>query len=166
MFKQPMRKSNQEIIDPVEIEEILKNGRVCRLAMCKNNSPYIVPLNYGYDNGYLYFHCAEEGLKIEILKENPHVCFEIETDLHLKSNDEPCTWSQYYKSIIGFGRAHFLKYREEKLKALLILMNHYRAQDWKIPDVKIDGVTIIEVKIDSITGKKKGIDGCNIYFNK
>ncbi len=149
-----MRKSKQEIADPDEIAEILRRGQVCRLAMCRGNVPYVVPLNYGYADGSLYFHCADEGLKVDILKENNTVSFEITIDTHLKTNDEPCNWSQFYRSIIGFGHAVFLKTREEKRRALLVLMNHYVEKDWEIPDAKIDNVTLIEVKIDNLTAKK------------
>lgn len=45
-----------------------------RLAMTDGLNPYIIPLNYGYtyEDGKLviYFHCAKEGRKLDILKKN------------------------------------------------------------------------------------------------
>lgn len=151
-----MRKKKQEISDKAEIDEIINSAEICRLAMCRGSIPYVVPLNFGYDDGCLYFHCANRGLKIDILKENPNVSFEFESDVHLITNETPCDWSQYYRSVIGWGKASFLSDREEKRKALLILMNQYDERDWRIPDEKVDNVTIIKVVIDRMTGKRDG----------
>lgn len=156
MFDRHMRKAKQQITDPTEIEEIIAKGKICRLAMCSKGKPYMVPMNYGYADGSLFFHCASEGLKIDILKENPYVCFEIEADVHLITTEDPCDWSQYYRSVIGFGKAQFIEGREEKREALLIMMNHYERRDWNLPAAKVDGVTMIRVEIDSMTAKRDG----------
>ena len=151
-----MRKKKQEIIGREEIDEIINSAEVCRLAMCRGSIPYVIPMNFGYDNGCLYFHCASNGLKIDILRENPNFCFEFESDVNLITNETPCDWSQFYRSVIGWGQASFLSTHEEKLEALLILMNQYEKRDWKIPDSKVDTITIFKVVIDKITGKKDG----------
>jgi len=156
MFDRTMRKNKQQIKEMIEIKEIIKNGDICRLAMCSGDVPYMVPLNYGYEDGVLYFHCANKGLKIDILKENPNVCFEIETDVRLITTEEPCNWSQYYRSVIGFGEARFIEEREDKRRALLIMMNHYERRDWQLPDEKVDGVTMIAVEIASMTARRDG----------
>lgn len=151
-----MRKKKQEISDPAAIDEIIQSADVCRLAMCRDSIPYVVPLNFGYNDGCLYFHCADRGLKIDILKENANVCFEFESNVHLVTNETPCDWSQYYRTVIGWGRAAFLSDREEKRKALHILLDQYEEQEWKIPDENVDNVTIIKVTIDRMTGKRDG----------
>ncbi len=63
-----MRRQEREIRDEAEIQEILEKGLVCRLGLYDGQYPYVVPLNYGYRNGCMYFHCAREGRKIDILK--------------------------------------------------------------------------------------------------
>jgi len=65
-----MRRKDKEIKEIKDIEEILHKATVCRVAMVSNNSPYIVPLNFGYKDRCLYFHSAGEGKKLDILREN------------------------------------------------------------------------------------------------
>jgi uncharacterized protein len=58
-----MNNEEQEIKDLEQIEEIIHNSTVCRIALCENGVPYIVPLSFGYRDKKLYFHCAKEGKK-------------------------------------------------------------------------------------------------------
>ena len=72
-----MRRKDREIEDRAELESIIGAAMVCRLAMSEDDRPYIVPLCFGYKDGNLYFHSAEEGKKLEILRVNSSICFEI-----------------------------------------------------------------------------------------
>ncbi|OYT28149.1 hypothetical protein B6U98_05470 [Thermoplasmatales archaeon ex4572_165] len=67
-----MRRKEKEIQDKSKIIEILKITKYLTIAMCKDNIPYLVTLTRGYDSkrNSIYFHCAKEGKKIDILKEN------------------------------------------------------------------------------------------------
>ena len=56
-----MRRKEKEIKDTAEIEEILSKAFVCRLGLCDNGRPYVVPLCFGYEDNALYIHCAKEG---------------------------------------------------------------------------------------------------------
>lgn len=85
-----MRRKDKEISEFEQIEAILKRERVCRLALSENNTPYLVPLSYGYANKTLYFHSAPEGKKIEILRTNPKLCFEIESNIEVVTDPLPC----------------------------------------------------------------------------
>ena len=73
-----MRKKEYQITDFSEIEKIIESSLICRLGLCNNNIPYVVPLNFGYKEKVLYFHSAPEGKKIEYIRKNNNVCFEIE----------------------------------------------------------------------------------------
>ena len=73
-----MRRNEREITDPKIIEEIIHQATICRIALYDADYPYIVPLNYGYESGALYFHSAKEGKKIDLIRKNSRVCFEIE----------------------------------------------------------------------------------------
>ena len=112
--------SKQIITDKDKIEQILNQGTVCTVAMSVNDKPYQVALNYGYENGYLYFHSSKKGKKIEILKKNPEVCFLIQTDVEIVRSEEACDWSMKYKSVMGFGRVVFIHEINKKISALKI----------------------------------------------
>lgn len=75
-----MRRTDREIANRKEIEDILRRSTVCRLAMIDAGRPYLVPLCFGYDAGILYFHSAPVGKKIDLLKKNRNVCFEFDAD--------------------------------------------------------------------------------------
>jgi hypothetical protein len=87
-----MRRRDKEIKDPKILESILRKAAVCRLGLSEKNTPYIVPLNFGYRANCLYFHPAGEGRKINILKKNNRVCFEAELEVELIQAEKACDW--------------------------------------------------------------------------
>lgn len=150
-----MRRKEKEITDEVAIEEIIQTGQICRIGIIGNEFPYIVPVNYGYEDKCLYFHTACEGQKIEMLKINPNVCIQIDTDVSIEETEIPCNWSTKYKSVIGFGRASFIEDMEAKKNALGIIVKHYKAdfsQDYKYSGM--DKVCIIKIELFNVTGKQ------------
>ncbi len=153
-----MRKKEYEITDPAEIEGILREALICRLAMTDGQVPYVVPLNFGYRERALYFHTGRAGKKIDILKKNPVVCFEADIDAELMPSDTACGYSMRYRSVIGTGRAEFLDDRDMKRNALDIIMGHY--SDRENPEYRedsFDRACIIRVKIGAMTGRKSGV---------
>lgn len=73
-----MRRSEKEITDKTQIDSIIFRSKVYRLGLSDEGQPYIVPLCFSYDGKALYFHCAKEGRKIDILRKNSNVCFEFD----------------------------------------------------------------------------------------
>jgi len=154
--KSHMRKKEKEITDIASIESIINSCLVCRLALCDEDQPYIVPLNFGYKDGTLYFHSALEGKKIDLLNKNNKVCFEFDTDLKLENGDKACSWTANYKSVIGFGKATFIEDSESKIDGLNIIMSQYSDKSFNYPDTVVNKTAIFKVEIDSMTGKKSG----------
>ncbi len=151
-----MRKKEQEIKNIKDIEAIIEQAEICRLALCDFNMPYIVPLCYGYKEKTLYFHCAPEGKKIDILKKNNNVCFEIEAGAVINKSDIPCNWAIRYKSVIGFGKAYLVTNAQEKKAALDILMSHYANGKFDYLPKSFANALIIKVVIENMTGKRSG----------
>jgi nitroimidazol reductase NimA-like FMN-containing flavoprotein (pyridoxamine 5'-phosphate oxidase superfamily) len=149
-----MRRQDKEIKDPGEIESILKMAHIVRLAMVNDGDPYIVPLNYGYKDNALYIHCAREGRKIDILRKNPRICFEIEGPSNLVTGKDACDWTWHYRSLIGYGTIEILKNKDEKMAGLDILMAHFGKNDNRYRSELVDAVYILKLNIDSITGKQ------------
>jgi len=151
-----MRRKEQEITDRAAIESIIARSAVCRLALSEDGRPYIVPLCFGYEDNALYFHTAREGKKIDILKKNNRVCFEVDCDHELVTNETPCRWSMKYRSVIGVGKASFIDDPELKGKALDIVMRHYGGRPSGYLAAAMDKMLIIKVEIESVTGKYSG----------
>ena len=120
-----MRRRNQEIVDPKIIEEILSKTKICRIGMIDEDVPYIVPLNYGYFDHTIYIHSASEGKKIDLLRTNNKVCFEIEYTTEIIKNDVSCEWSAKYRSLIGYGTVEIITDHEKKKHCLDIIMAHH-----------------------------------------
>jgi len=155
-----MRRKDKEITDNAEIESIIRRSMVCRLAMTDKNRPYIVPLCFGYKDHTLYFHSAGHGKKLDMLKKNHSVCFEFDIDYELIKSDKACEWGMTYKSVIGFGKASFIKDPESKRRALNIIMLHYSGESFDYPEAKIKNTVVFKVNIEHMTGKysKPGIN--------
>jgi nitroimidazol reductase NimA-like FMN-containing flavoprotein (pyridoxamine 5'-phosphate oxidase superfamily) len=152
-----MRRKEKAITKPKELEAIITSAQVCRLAFADHNTPYIVPMHFGIQGNNLYFHCASKGRKLDFIKQNPVVCFEIEGDLRIINTGKPCNWSTRYASIIGYGNASIITDPPQKKEALGIIVSHYApANDYVFPENKVNEVTIIKVEITSLTGKKSG----------
>lgn len=151
-----MRRKNNEITDPLIIEEILRTARIVRLAMSDAGEPYLVPLNYGYCDGALYIHCAKEGRKIDILRYYPRVCFEIEGTHQLVTGPKACDWTMKYRSLIGYGRVEILELTEDKIAGLDILMRHFGKTDNTFQAEHVENIFILKLNIESVTGKQSG----------
>ena len=151
-----MRRKDKEIKDKNEIEAILEKATFCRVAFSENETPYIVPVNFGYEDDCLYFHSASDGRKIETIKKNNRVCFEMDIDQEVVKSEKPCNWSVKYRSVIGFGRALFVDDLEEKRRALNIIVRHYSGAFYDYPDNALREVAVVKIEIESMTGKKSG----------
>ena len=89
---------------------LLKSELIGRVGCFDGNKVYVVPITYAYDNGYIYGH-TKDGLKIQIMRNNPNVCFEIDWMKDLSN----------WKSVIVYGIFEELK-GDEANKGLEILM--------------------------------------------
>src|SRR5690242_19978663 len=128
-----MRRSDKEITDGDELRAILAAARVCRLAMCDGDRPYLVPLSFALDGDDLVLHAAREGRKLEVLRRNPAVCFEVEEGVEVRPGPTACDFSQAYRSVIGFGEVEFVEDRAERLRLLSLFGPRYGAPPGDIP---------------------------------
>jgi nitroimidazol reductase NimA-like FMN-containing flavoprotein (pyridoxamine 5'-phosphate oxidase superfamily) len=116
-------------------------------------------MNFGFKDNCLYLHSAVEGRKIDILKENNNICFEVDIENEIIESEIACNWGMKYYSVIGSGKAYFIEDTEEKEKVLDIIMQKYSANDAKSFEYSpsaLANTTVINVKLTEITGKKSG----------
>ncbi len=150
-----MRKFNQEIKDPKIIEEILSDSEICRIAMMDGDKPYILPFNYGYEINTIYIHCAPEGKKIDLLKVNGSVCFEVEHTAELLKAEKACKWATRYRSIVGYGEVEILNEFDQKKRGLEIIMRSNGAEgDLNFEKKQIDAVAILKLNISELSAKQ------------
>jgi nitroimidazol reductase NimA-like FMN-containing flavoprotein (pyridoxamine 5'-phosphate oxidase superfamily) len=105
-----------------ECHRALQKASVGRLGCTRNNQPYVVPINFAFDGSYLYGFTTL-GQKIEWLRSNPFVCFEI----------DEMTGHNEWMSIICFGRYEELpdkaEYEKARIRAYTLLQK--RAMWWE-----------------------------------
>ncbi len=150
-----MRKSNQEIKEVKIIEEILAGAEICRIAMIDGDMPYMLPFNYGYKNRCIYIHSAPAGKKIDLLRKNGHVCFEVEQTARVIPKEKACKWATLYRSVIGYGEVEIMTDFENKKRGLQIIMAQHGAPD--IPEFQpkeVESMVILKLTISSLTGKQ------------
>lgn len=124
--------------------------------MVDGNTPYMVPLNFGYRDMCLYFHGATKGKKIDILKTNPNVCFEFDIHTELVQKEKPCSWGMNFQSVIGFGTSVFIEDQVEKETALHIIMGQYSEKPFSFDKSTIRETYVFKVIINTMTGKQSG----------
>ncbi len=149
-----MRRKEDEITDSAVLEKLLSTATVCRIGIANDNMPYIVPMSYGYKDKTLYFHSADSGRKIDMMKANPHVCFEVEAGVEIRQTDNPCHWGVNYQSVIGYGDVSFIEDMKEKKAALNWLLNQYSDDEFDLQDASVEVTTVFKVSITSMTGKE------------
>jgi len=156
--KYHMSKKEREITEQNTLMEILRQGKYVVISMCRDNEPYVVTLNYGYDENRnaLYFHCAQKGLKLDFINHNSNVCATVIEDRGYKMGE--C--SHGYRSVVFWGRMCEIKDLPEKKHAIGVLLAHLeddpdkvRERSLKSEEVYKD-VGILRLDIMEITGKQ------------
>lgn len=152
-----MRRSEREVKSFSEILDIVEKSDVVRVSFFDEKYPYIVPLSFGFeadgDDLKLYFHCAAEGKKIELIEKNNNVCFECDVFDGYRGSGMSIT--TFYKSVIGFGKVHKCE-NEEKVKGLELLMKHcgYEAErEMLLKCAKLQSTAVFCLEAEEISGK-------------
>jgi uncharacterized protein len=149
-----MRRGDKEITNRAEIDSVIRRSQVCRLGMADGDQPYVVPLCFGYDGKVLYFHCAEEGRKLDVLRNHRKVCLEFDVVEDVVEADDACDWGIRYQSVIGFGSASFVENAVEKKDALNLVMAQYSNRKFSYSEAALSRTTVVKVVIESLTGKQ------------
>jgi nitroimidazol reductase NimA-like FMN-containing flavoprotein (pyridoxamine 5'-phosphate oxidase superfamily) len=157
-----MRRRDREVYGTDEIFDILNRCDTLRIGISGDKYPYVVPVSFGaeLDNGeiVIYFHCAKEGMKLDLINENPNVC--IEGDIFIKTEEIKHGITARYESVIGFGRCEFLADEEEMLHGLKVITEHYGYFDYKFD--KCGGIhhfLVGRIVVEEITGKRNRKNG-------
>lgn len=142
-------------LNKMQIENVLISQVLGRIACTDGSQPYIVPVTYAYDGEYIYGQ-TNEGKKLNILRKNPQVCFEVDmmTDM--------ANW----QSVLVYGKFEELE-KEEAAKARDILFNRVfhlmtsatihteqqEAEDGEIEDANRIKAIIYRINIEECSGR-------------
>ena len=158
---QGMTRRERQITDETQIMDILDKGKVLHLGLAVDNEPYVVPMNYGYvkEDGKLviYLHSAVRGKKLDMIRTNPKVFFEIDCDLLPFESELPCQYGISYSSVMGRGTARIVEDVEEKKQAMSILMKTQTGKDFTFEDRLVSIVAVIRIDVDAYTAKHRPV---------
>ena len=156
---QGMTKREQQVTDLSEIARILETGKVLHLGLAVDNEPYVVPMNYGhtFEDGKLtlYLHSALRGKKLDMMRRNPNVFFEISCDLQPFEGKLPCQYGLVYSSIMGRGKARIVEDVEEKKQAMTHLMKTQTGKDFSFEDRLVSIVAVVRIDVEEYTAKHR-----------
>ncbi len=154
-----MRQSKKEIKDTAVITELLNICHVGHLGTVgKDGYPMVKPLNFVFNEGKIYFHSAKEGEKIDNIRMDNRVCFEVDLPIAfvkgVKGN--PCRAEYLYRSVIIKGKAYIVEDRTDKLFALRHLMEKYQpgGDCGDFPEAKLEITAVVRIDIEEMTGKE------------
>jgi len=150
-----MRRQELAVADMAQMEAILRKAKIVRLGLCRDNSPYIVPMVFGYEPGRIYTHAAKEGHKLDIIRANPRVCFEVDIDHEFVIGAKSCECGIKYRSVIGFGKASIVSDLADAKHGLQVIMQHCAGKKPEFTDRETESVAVIRVDIESMTGKTR-----------
>ena len=154
-----MTKRELEIKDESRIRHILDEAKVLHLGLAVDNEPYVVPMNYGYtmENGklVLYLHSAVRGKKIDMVRANSRVFFEMDCDWMPFEGEKPCQYGRGYSSVMGCGRAQIVEDAEEKIKAMSALMKTQTQKDFEFNEKLVSIVAVIRIDVEEYTAKHR-----------
>lgn len=152
----PMRRKERETSQE-EAEKLLAEALVGRLGVSLGDEPYVVPLNFTYHEGKIYFHCATDGKKLKYISNNPRICFEVSDFLGVREAEQPCQFGAYYRSAIAFGEARIVEGASERADALKWIFEKYSKGNVKpiFEDEEVKRVTVVEITVKKLTGKQR-----------
>ena len=142
-----------------------RTGKYRAHPPCMQNLPRgdVVPLNFGYtwdDDGLtLYFHSGLKGKKIDALRADPRVCFELDTEQGVTGEgDIACRYSFAFSSIVGYGSMEFAKTPDEKRKGFDVIMQHQTGRSgFTYNDASLSVAEVFHVRADSFEASRKAL---------
>lgn len=154
-----MRRKDREITDISKIYDIISKCHCCRVGFNDGGEVYIVPLNFGFvssdDGDTFYFHGAGEGRKIDLIKKNPCVGFELDRNYKLHEADIACGHSARFQSVIGNGVISIVTDQEERYRGLSAIMEHTTGKTgWEFNHQKMNAVCVFKIVVQKMSCKE------------
>ena len=145
------------IEDQQRVEEIISRCDICFVGITdQEGNPYVIPKNFGYQEGVIYLHSGPTGSSIDMLERNNNVCITFSTDHELvfQHPKVACSYRMKAKSVICRGKVGFIEDMDSKREALNIIMKHYSSREFVYSDPAVRNVKIWEIPISSVTAKE------------
>jgi len=155
-----MRRKDREITDPADYAAIIARNRYAVIGLCRDNSPYVVTLDYGYEAATqrLYFHCGREGKKLDFIRANPLACVTIIDD----GGETISTCDHSFRSLVLDGTIECVEEAQEVELAIRLMIEHLEKVEAVKMYAKLNpgnnsyaNLQILRFEIKQISGKER-----------
>ena len=158
---------NFEIKDKTLIYDVLDKAEYGTLALCAENKPYAVPLNFVRIEDDIYFHGALKNKKMKMLEQNPTVSFSVVENYALIDSDFSstdglaCPATQFFKSVSMDGMVEIVESREVKANVFTALMRKLQPKGGYKPfsdaeyDTALKATAVLKIEVEKLTCKFK-----------
>ena len=158
-----MTKRERQVTDREEILKILDKCKILHLGLVDGDEPYVVPMNYGYvmegEKLTLYMHGATKGYKLDLMRKNPKVFFEMECDVQGFEGEIACQYGTVYQSIMGRGKATIIEEPQEKIETMKLFMKSQTGRDFEFSEKMVSAVVMIRIDVSEYTAKRRPMPG-------
>ena len=154
-----MRRKDRETTDRADILAIVEACEVASLALMDGDWPYVIELNFGYIEAdgklSLYFHGANEGKKLDLIRKNPNAAFSMSCDHLYVPGSTGCSATYRFSSVCGRGKISVVE-GPEKLAALTALMAHYEKDKvYAFEEKHVASTCVMKLEVESLAAKRK-----------
>jgi nitroimidazol reductase NimA-like FMN-containing flavoprotein (pyridoxamine 5'-phosphate oxidase superfamily) len=101
-----------------QIENLLKDLPIGRIGCHADGITYVVPVNYAYDGTNLYIH-STKGMKIDMMRKNPDICFQVDAITSLQNWDSVICWGKFEEITDMFEREFAMQRIVNKVMPLM-----------------------------------------------
>ena len=156
----PMRRSERAIAQRVDILRVLDSCAVMHLGLCKEGQPYVVPLNFGWEEEdgqlFIYFHGAKAGKKQAWIAEGAKCFVAFTGDNAIIPGTDACDWSANYASVMVSGFVRPMDDETQKLHGLDLIMRRcgYSGRPQYSPE-SLRATQVYQIKALEVTGKQR-----------
>ncbi|PLX41986.1 MAG: hypothetical protein C0609_10575 [Deltaproteobacteria bacterium] len=138
------------------VEEILRASQVLYLAMFDGDYPYVVALNYGYEEGFIYLHTGAERSKVNLLRKNQKVSFFIEGAREDVQGELACSYTVKFRTVAGKGECEVVDERDEKIAGYDVIARHHHAPEGNYKERALEKSVVLKIQIKEASAKVKG----------
>ena len=159
-MKTEPRRKDRAMKTSRDMELLLERAPVGRLAVTTPEGPYIVPVNFVFLEGRLYFHSGPAGRKMEALRADPRVCFMVDEIGPQVLWKQGCGISQIYRSVVCFGKAEFVEEQGEKKAVLEKMVQKYVPSRYSVPPLTQENIrktAVVRIVVETMTGKENAL---------
>ncbi|MDR1407163.1 MAG: pyridoxamine 5'-phosphate oxidase family protein [Tannerella sp.] len=146
--------------DQETIDGVIRQCEICFVGMADTDGmPYVLPMNFGYEDGVLFLHSGREGTHVEIIGRNPHVCvlFNTANELVCQHPDVACSYRMRSQTVIGWGQVEFEEDFERKTQALDILMKHYSDRRFRYSRPAVVHTQVWRIRMERVSCRAFGV---------